>query len=286
VRGEQPVRQGLERARALAAELEAPQRPRQRAGSRRAPRDERAERAQRVLLVDAEQAVLERPPQAARERDEHPRAAVRPRPCHRADRRLGAVPQPQRGLQPAQAPPRGFQRRLFARRRFEREHGDRGVGVSAQVGGRVAERGGAHQPQAVAQGDVFGFEHEPLHRGDDGAEHASGVRRRFELGEGRGEALRIEHEVGGLAPDRSEEGDQRGVGPGAGIARRAAPARLQVLVEPVERRELRLHGGIGRQAPQRSDALGDEVRRERLVAVQGRRGATRLDQVEGDLRAA
>ena len=54
---QQPVGQRLERARALAAELEAPQRPGELAAARGAAGDERAERAQRVLLVGAEQAV-------------------------------------------------------------------------------------------------------------------------------------------------------------------------------------------------------------------------------------
>ena len=51
--GQQPVGQRLPRRAALAAQLEAAQRPGQLARARRAARDQRAERAQRVLLVGA-----------------------------------------------------------------------------------------------------------------------------------------------------------------------------------------------------------------------------------------
>ena len=51
--GEQPVGERLDGAAALAAELEAAQRPGQLAGARRAAGDEPAERAQRVLLLGA-----------------------------------------------------------------------------------------------------------------------------------------------------------------------------------------------------------------------------------------
>ena len=89
---QQPVRQRLDGAAALAAELEAPQRPGQLAGARRAARDEPAERAQRVLLLGAEQAVAGRAAQAAGERDRHPGAAVGARPGGRAERRARRRP--------------------------------------------------------------------------------------------------------------------------------------------------------------------------------------------------
>ncbi len=111
--GQQPVRERLQRRAALAAQLEAPQRPRELARARRPARDERAERAQRVLLLGREQAVAGRAAQAGGERDREPGRAVGPRPRRRPERRLGVVPQPQRGLQPAQPAARLLEARAF-----------------------------------------------------------------------------------------------------------------------------------------------------------------------------
>ena len=75
---------------------------------------------------------------AGGERDGHPGAAVGARPGGRAERGLGVVPQPQRGLQPAQAATRVLERAAVALLGLEREHGDRGVRVLGQAGGSVA----------------------------------------------------------------------------------------------------------------------------------------------------
>ena len=72
--------------------------------------------------------------QAGGERDRHPRAAVGARPGDRGERRLGVVPQPQRGLQPAQAAAGLLERRRLAGRGLEVQDGDRRVVVAVQVG--------------------------------------------------------------------------------------------------------------------------------------------------------
>ena len=133
-RRQQPVRERLPRRRALAAELEPAQRPRQLARARGAAGDQGAERAQRVLLLGREQAVAGHAAQAGGERDRHPRAAVGARPGDRGERRLGVVPQPQRGLQPAQAAAGLLERRRLAGRGLEVQDGDRRVVVAVQVG--------------------------------------------------------------------------------------------------------------------------------------------------------
>ena len=137
---QQPVGQRLERRAALASELEPPQRPRQLARARRAAGDERAERAQRVLLLGREQAVAGRAAQAGGERDREPWRAVRARPCGRPEGGLGVVPQPQRRLEPAQPAARLLQARSVARFALEREDGDGGVLVAAQLRRRVLQR--------------------------------------------------------------------------------------------------------------------------------------------------
>ena len=138
--GEQPVREGLPRRRALAAQLEPPQRPRQLARARGAAGDQGAERAQRVLLLGREQAVAVHAAQAGGERDRQPRAAVRAGPGDRGERRLGVVPQAQRGLQPAQPAAGRLERGRLAGRGLEVQHGDRRVVVAVQVGRGVEQR--------------------------------------------------------------------------------------------------------------------------------------------------
>ena len=215
-------------------------------------------------------------------------AAVGARPGGRAERRLGVVPQAQRGLQAAQAAAGALERAAVAGRGLEREHGDGRVRVVAQArSGASSSVCRAHEREPVAERHLVGLDHEPL----DGREHdrrARSRRRRPPRARGRRgvEALAVEDEVGDVAPHRGEERLQRGVGLGAAsrggraaaAARSGRPAGRAAPSRPWRRR-------VGREPREHPEALGDEAAGQRPVAVQRRRGAALLDQLERDLRA-
>ena len=249
--GEQPVGQRLDRRRALAAELEAPQRPRELAATRRAPGDQGAERAQRVLFLAGEQAVAGVAAHAGRERHGAPGAAFGACPRGRAERRLGVVPQPQRGLEPAQAPAGVLERAAVAGRGVERQHRDRAHRVGAQLLRHVAQRLGAHEREPVAERHLVALEHEALDGREHDGQRAVAVGGVLELLEGGVEPLTVEREVARLGPDGGEEDLQRGVGLGAGVGRRrAAPTDLQIGREVGQGLQALDGGGIGRELRQ------------------------------------
>ena len=100
------------------------------------------------------------------------------------------------------------------------------------------------------------------------------------------EALGAEREVGRLLEDAAEEDAQGELGAGARLGRVAAlAARLEVVAQPAEPGE-RVHGGQeARQPREQADALLDEVRRQRAVAVQRAVAAPAAHDLEGDLGA-
>lgn len=257
---------------------------------RRATSEQRAERAQRVLLLGAEQAVALTAPQPRGERHRHPRPAVGARPGGRAERGLAVVPQPQRALQAAQPAPGALERAAVPLRGLQREHGHRRVVVAEQVAGDVAERRRPHEAESVAERDLAGVDHEPLDASEDDRQRAVAVGGRLELGVRGREARSVPREIGRLGPHRGEERLQPGVGLGAGIRSGHALAAVhEVAPELRERGEALGRRGVGRQAPEHADALGDEAAGQRLVAVQRRRrpggwGGGR--QLERDLGAA
>ena len=111
--------------------------------------DEAAERAQRVLLLGGEQAVAGRAAQAGGERDRHPGAAVGAGPGGRAERRLGVVPQAQRGLQAAQPAAGGLERAAVAARVSSASTAT--VGVRVVGAGRRARRRASSRGRARAR---------------------------------------------------------------------------------------------------------------------------------------
>ena len=149
--GEQPVRQRLERrcrARSRARSGAAPRPARPTRGVRRATSAQNARSGSSSSGVSRQSPAVRRRPVASGMAS-HGRA-VGARPGGRAERGLGVVPQPQRGLQPAQAAARLLEPAV-ARRALEREHGDGRVLVAAQLGRRVAQarrRGRASSPLA------------------------------------------------------------------------------------------------------------------------------------------
>ena len=126
----------------------------------------------------------------------------------------------------------------------------------------------------------------PEQRRDDDGLGAPVVERGLDLGVGALEALGAEREVGRLLEDAAEEDAQGELGAGARLGRVAAlAARLEVVAQAAQPRE-RVHGGQeARQPREQADALLDEVRRQRAVAVQRAVAAPAAHDLEGDLGA-
>ena len=192
--GEQPVGQRLDRARALAAELEAPQRPRQLAGARRAAGDERAERAQRVLLLGGEQAVVL---SGGGSRWRAARPTRRCRPC--APRRSGrarARRRPTGAARSAGGAAAGRRPRARGRRRARpraRARATVAISSSAEVAGRVAAacrraRARARRRARSSSDSIT----RPVDRREHDRQRAAVVGGRLQLGVGVVEALRVE----------------------------------------------------------------------------------------------
>ena len=170
---------------------------------------------------------------------------------------------------------------------LEREDGDGGELVAAQLGRRVLQGHAADERHPVAERHLVGLDHEPVDRRDDDGQRDAAVDGRLELGERGGEALVVVGEVGRVGPHRGDERLQRGVGLRARVrAGRAAAAGAQV-GRQIGQAHHPLHGGdVGGQPRQRAGTLGQEALGQRLIAVQRRGGAALLDQLEGDLGAA
>src|SRR5205814_5439985 len=86
--------------------------------------------------------------------------------------------------------------------------------------------------------------------------------------------------------DAAEEDAQGELGAGAwlgGIA--ALPPRLEVVAQPAQPRERVHRRQEARQPREQADALLDEVRRQRPIAVQRAVAAPAADDLEGDLGA-
>ena len=213
--------------------------------------DEAAERAQRVLLLGGQQAVAGRAAQAAGERDRHParcrRCAPRPSGRARARRRPTGAARSAAGAGGGRRPRARGRRRASsparARRRWRAGRRRDPAGASASVVARTSA-------QALTERHLVGLDHEPLDRREHDGELAAAVGDLLELGVGGAEALGVEDEVGGVAPDRAEEGLQRAVGQGARVAGgHAAAALAQVagqvgqLREALRRRPGRRAGG-------------------------------------------
>ena len=166
---QQPVGQRLERRAALAAQLEPAQRPGELARLRRPARDERAERAQLVLLLGRQQAVAGAAG-AARWRAGSPatasrrcaptrsgRARARPRPTAAARSAAGAA-----AGRPARAPASCS----------ERQHRDGRELVAAQLRRASWSVDAADERHALAERDLVGVDHEPLDGRDDDGQRA------------------------------------------------------------------------------------------------------------------
>ena len=271
---------------AVAAHLVATQGPGDLAGARRAARDQRAERAQLVLLVDRHQqrvveAMAERP-----ERERLPRPAARARPGQRPEGEAARLVQAQRGEQPAQAHARMGDRRGVARRGLPAQHGEqmgvRGARRPQRLARRVVrQRLAVHERQAVAERQLGRADGQAQQRGDDHRLGAPVVQRGLQLVVGAGQAVGRELEVGRVLEHAREEGAQRR--PRRARGRRAAPARratLQVVREPAAGRQRAERGQMRRQAAEQALALGDEVAGQRPVAVQRRVAPAGGDDLE------
>ena len=178
--GEQPVRQRLDGAGALAAELEAPQRPGELAGARRAAGDEAAERAQRVLLLGW-RAGSPRSGGAGRWR-----AGSSSRRCRRCGRRRSGRARARRrptGAARSAGAAAGGRRTPARGRPWTPARAPRrsACGSSGSAGGRVGERDRAHERRPVAERHLVGLDHQALDGRDDDAERAAGVGRVLEL---------------------------------------------------------------------------------------------------------
>ena len=279
---EQPVGQRLERRRARSQ----PSSKRRSAhasspDARGAAGDEaqNARSASSCAAGDREQS----PWAARRSRAGRPSATGRRRsaPRRRAERRLGVVPQPQRGLQPAQPHAGVLDRRRVAGRCLPGQHRE-DVGVDRRVRQGLAP----HEHESLAQVELVGAQVDPEQRRDHDRLGAAVAHDGLELGVGGLETWVAEDEVGGVLERAGEEHAQRVLGALAGVARDRLAARLQVLAQAGRRRESVDGRQVGLQPAQQRQPLVDERARQRAIAVEARApGVALLDDFEGHLGA-
>ena len=156
----------------------------------------------------------------------------------------------------------------------------------ASAGASSANVVALHERQPLAERHLGRGDLDAQQRRDDDGLGAPVVERGLDLGVGALEALGAQREVGRLLEHAAEEDAQGELGAGTrlgGIA--ALAARLEVVAQAAQPRE-RVHGGQeARQPREQADALLDEVRRQRAVAVQRAVAAPAADDLEGDLGA-
>ena len=155
------------------------------------------------------------------------------------------------------------------------------------VSGRVLfERVALHEGQPFAEGELGRGDLEAQQRRDDDGLGAPVVERGLDLAIRALDALGAQREVGGLLEDAAEEDAQGELRAGARLGRIATlAARLQVVAQPAEPRQ-GVHGGQEAGQPrQQADALLDEVRGQRAIAVQRAVAASTAHDLEGDLGA-
>ena len=230
-------------------------------------------------------------PAEGAERERLPRRAAGARPGQRPEADAGAVVEAQRREQPAQAHAGVGDRRRVARGRLPAHHDEQ---VRAARAGRpegvrrsvLGEGVALHERQPLAERHLGRGDLDAQQRRDDDGLGAPVVERGLDLGVGALEALGAQREVGRLLEDAAEEDAQGELGAGARLGGVAAlAARLEVVAQAAQPRE-RVHGGQeARQPREQADALLDEVRRQRAVAVQRAVAAPAAHDLEGDLGA-
>ena len=268
LRGQQPVGQRLDRAAALAAELEAPQRPGQLSRARRA-RATRGRRTRAAGPPPRPSAGSRRRGGAGRWRAEPPSTlepsvraqAVGPSAGSASSHRRSAVCR-RRRRRPAFSSARPSPRELSSASTATVACGSSAspAGASASV---VARTSASPSPSGTSSDSIT----RPSTEREHDRELAAAVGDLLELGVGDAEALGVEDEVGGVAPDGAEEGLQRAVGQGARVAGgHAAAAPAQVAGQVGQLREAAGGGRIGGQAGEHPDPLGDEAPGQRACS--------------------
>ena len=226
--------------RALAAHLEARQRPGQLAAARHPPPDEVAERAQLVLLAGLEDEGPVRVPARA---GGHglPRPAGGANPCRRAHGHAGLVVEAQRRHQPAHARGRlGDNALVVAAHQCED-----GLRRAFPGGGlrHALDLAGRNQCQPGAERELGGLDLEPEQRDDDLDVADAGVHPLCELTVGPHEAFVGQRELRQVLEEVLQEGAQRDLGALAcARGHMRVTARAQVGVDAAGRR----HGANGR----------------------------------------
>ncbi len=273
---EQVIGERLERALALAAELEARERPRELVAVGRAARDEVAEGAQLVLLLGGHD---QHPVRAAAraERQRSPFAPADPSPRERAERHAAVAEQPQRAqqvLQDLAAAGDRLSRVVFSGgERDDQVLGAAGLSAGERSLGQTLEDVRLDDRQAGCERELARADREPVQGGDERRLSGAGERRALQARERGAQPLGTQLEVGLFVEHLRQQREDRRTDARARVRSRRLRVHVrEIPVEAVEALEQPRGVAVARQALQLGAAFGDELAGQRAVAVQ-RRGA-------------